>query len=130
MCRISVAPFPPPKPVMAVAVMYRLSEANKANAVRTIPSLAFGGRASSFPRNSPFRQVAHFSIRIFIFPICAYLSMLLMSLFSNTVKPSMVKPFGLSSERLAFRRRQEVTRLRSVTLLSRINIWRAYVRAS
>ena len=130
MCRISVAPFPPPKPVMAVAVRYRLSEANKANAVRTIPSLAFGGRASSFPSNSPVSQGAHLSIRIFIFPICAYLSMLLMSLFSNTVKPSMVKPFGLSSERLAFRRRQEVTRLRSVTLLSRIIIWRAYVRAS
>ena len=42
------------------------------------------------------------------------------SLFSMMVKPSMVKPFGLSSDRDAFSRRQVVTRLRSVTLLCRM----------
>ena len=36
------------------------------------------------------------------------------------VKPSMVKPLGLSSDRDAFSRRQVVTRLRSVTLLCRM----------
>mgnify|MGYP007106092259 CR=1 FL=1 len=36
------------------------------------------------------------------------------------VKPSMVKPLGLSSERDEFKRRHVVTRLRSVTLLCRI----------
>ena len=35
------------------------------------------------------------------------------------VKPSMVKPLGLSSERDEFKRRHVVTRLRSVTLLCR-----------
>ena len=36
------------------------------------------------------------------------------------VNPSMVKPLGLSSERDEFKRRQVVTRLRSVTLLCRM----------
>ena len=48
--------------------------------------------------------------------------MLLMSLFSSIVNPSMVNPFGLSSERLAFSSRQDVTSVRSVTLLSLIII--------
>ena len=52
----------------------------------------------------------------------AYLSNVCRSRFSRIVKPSMVNPFGLSSEREAFNRRQRVTRLRSVTLLSRIII--------
>ena len=59
-----------------------------------------------------------------------YLSIVRMSLFSSTVKPSMVKPLGLSSERLALSRRQAVTNVRSVTLLSRMIICLAYVRAS
>lgn len=52
----------------------------------------------------------------------AYLSNVCRSRFSRIVNPSMVKPPGLSSEREAFSRRQRVTRLRSVTLLSRIII--------
>ena len=48
-----------------------------------------------------------------------YRSTVLMSLFSTMVKPSMVKPFGLSSERVAFTNLHTVTRLLSVTLLSR-----------
>ena len=63
MCRISIAPFPLPKPAMAVTVMYRQSEAKAANAVRTIPRRAFGGRASSFLRTPPFKP----SIRVFNF---------------------------------------------------------------
>lgn len=56
-------------------------------------------------------------------------SALLMSLFSRMVNCSMMNPFGLSSERPVFWSEQEVTRLRSVTLLSLMIIWRAYVVA-
>ena len=49
----------------------------------------------------------------------------LMSLFSIISKASMVKPCGLLSERTEFSRLHLVTRLRSVTLLSRIIICRA-----
>ena len=52
-----------------------------------------------------------------------------MSLFSRMVNCSMMNPFGLSSERPVFWSEQEVTRLRSVTLLSLMIIWRAYVVA-
>ena len=48
-----------------------------------------------------------------------------MSLFSTMVKPSIVKPFGLSSERVAFTNLHTVTRLLSVTLLSRSITYRA-----
>ena len=67
MCRISIAPFPLPKPAMAVTVMYRQRTAKRANDVRTIPRRAFGGRASSFLRTLPFKP----SMRVFIFPIRA-----------------------------------------------------------
>lgn len=56
-------------------------------------------------------------------------STLLMSLFSSMVRCSMIKPLGLSSERDVFWSWQSVTSERSVTLLSRIIIWRAYVLA-
>ena len=46
------------------------------------------------------------------------------------VNPSMVKPFGLSSDRDAFSRRQVVTRLRSVTLLCRIDVYKRQVNDS
>ena len=45
------------------------------------------------------------------------------------VNCSMMNPLGLSSERPVFWSEQEVTRLRSVTLLSRMISYRAYVRA-
>lgn len=66
-----------------------------------------------FPENGSAFSPSEYSS----FPY-AYLSMLLMSLFSSIVNPSMVNPFGLSSERLAFSSRQVVTSVRSVTLLS------------
>lgn len=117
MCRISIVPFPFPKPAMAVAVMYRQPAAKAADITATVASLAFGDSASSLLCSFSLRTAAHFPVRIFIFPI-AYLSMLLMSLFSSIVNPSMVNPFGLSSERLALSSRQVVTSVRSVTLLS------------
>ena len=55
-------------------------------------------------------------------------SALLISLFSSMVNCSMMNPLGLSSERPVFWSEQEVTRLRSVTLLSRIISCLAYVR--
>ena len=56
-------------------------------------------------------------------------STLLMSLFSNITRCSMMNPFGLSSEREAFCSSQEVTSERSVTLLSRMISCRAWVTA-
>lgn len=117
MCRISIVPFPFPKPAMAVAAMYRQPAAKAADITATVASLAFGDSVSSLLSSSVRKRVVHFSIIIRIFPI-AYLSMLLMSLFSSIVNPSMVNPFGLSSERLALSSRQVVTSVRSVTLLS------------
>ena len=49
------------------------------------------------------------------------------SLFSVMVNASMMKPCGLLSLRVALSNRHEVTRLRTVRLLSRTINWRAYV---
>ncbi len=53
----------------------------------------------------------------------------LISLFSRIVKPSIVNPLGLSSERDELSSLHTVTNVRSVTLLWRIINWRAYVLA-
>lgn len=63
------------------------------------------------------------------FSLSSHRSTLLMSLFSNITRCSMMNPFGLSSEREAFCSSQEVTSERSVTLLSRIISCRAWVTA-
>ena len=56
-----------------------------------------------------------------------YLLMVCKSLFSVMVNASMIKPCGLLSLRVALSNRHEVTRLRTVRLLSRTINWRAYV---
>ena len=57
-----------------------------------------------------------------VFFFFSHRSVLLISLFSRMVNCSMMNPFGLSSERPVFWSEQVVTKLRSVTLLSRIII--------
>src|SRR3712207_1975075 len=84
------------------------------------------GDASAQAAESCLRSLLHHSEQTFLF----HRLRVLMSLFSTISNPSMLNPFGLSSLRLVFSRRQMVTRLRSVTLVARIIICRAYVRTA
>lgn len=123
----------------AFAKEYNASTAKTASMDSTILFFVFGGKPSRYPFSFPiirfllswsFQNTPHIRFLIFFIPMSFYRLMVCKSLFSMMVNPSMVNPFGLSSERLAFSRRQTVTSVRSVTLLSRIIICLAYVRAS
>ena len=108
---------------------YNASTVKTASMDNTILLLVFWGKPSRYPFNFPiirfllswsFRNTPHICFLIFFIPMSFYRLMVCKSLFSMMVNPSMVNPFGLSSEREAFRSLHVVTRLRSVTLLCRM----------
>lgn len=113
----------------AFAKEYNASTVKTASMDNTILLLVFWGKPSRYPFNFPiirfllswsFRNTPHIRFLILFIPMSFYRLMVCKSLFSMMVNPSMVNPFGLSSEREAFRSLHVVTRLRSVTLLCRM----------
>ena len=109
----------------------RIITAKAASIPSTMRRRVSGGKPSRYPLSlatSRFRLSWSFQytphivfLILFTFRfIIRYRLIVCKSLFSMMVKPSMVKPLGLSSDRDAFSRRQVVTRLRSVTLLCRM----------
>ena len=91
--------------------------------------LTGGVSLSQRPRSLPPIHSLNFTY-IFLIHTMFYLSYILISLFSSTWNPSRMNPCGLLSLRVEFRNLPCVTRLRSVTLFSRMMKRRAYVMTS
>lgn len=103
--------------------------AKMANMASTMRLRVFGGKPSRYPLSLAthifflswsFRYAPHADFLILFLFMPYYRLMVCKSLFSIMVNPSMVNPFGLSSERDELSSRHVVTRLRSVTLLCRM----------
>ena len=122
MCRISIAAVPLAETGDGGDGHVQAKDGEEGKCREDYPQTRLRRQGFQFSTQFLLEMVVYFSMRFFIFPIRA----------SSFYGPDVLvlqhrealdgNPFGLSSERLALSRRQVVTSVRSVTLLSRIII--------